>query len=80
MTRSMTLIKLYVVNALRSLGQEVQKRITDTKVLKSLLLICGADLDHSPSFTAVSHLRNCRHRSLVHQIYLVRLSIATPVG
>ena len=38
MTRSMTLIKLYVVNALRSLGQEVQKRITDTKVRKNLLL------------------------------------------
>jgi hypothetical protein len=38
MTRSMTLIKLYVVNALRSLGQEVQKRITDTKVRNNLLL------------------------------------------
>lgn len=32
MTRSMTLIKLYVVNALRSLAQEVQKRTSDTKV------------------------------------------------
>jgi hypothetical protein len=37
MTRSMTLIKLYVVNALRSLAQEVQKRTSDTKVRASWL-------------------------------------------
>jgi hypothetical protein len=34
MTRSMTLIKLYVVNALRALAQEVNKRVSDNKVRK----------------------------------------------
>jgi hypothetical protein len=80
MTRSMTLIKLYVVNALRSLGQEVQKRTTDTKVRRSCFVLEARSLLIVLVFIAVSYLRDRSHRSVVHEIHLVRLSAATSVG
>lgn len=57
MTRSMTLIKLYVVNALRSLGQEVQKRVSDTKVRmipSSKLVEARLESDNFPSQYPIS--------------------------
>jgi len=71
----MTLIKLYVVNALRSLAQEVQKRTSDTKV--SAPWTCKDRELAKEKRTAVSNLRNSRCRSFVHQIYLIRLPFTT---
>ena len=42
MTRSMTLIKIYFVNALKAIGQEVGKRLVD-RVSKSRFTLCSTD-------------------------------------
>lgn len=46
MTRSMTLIKMYFVNAVRQLGAEVYKKIYD-RVSYAVLIDCFHADDHS---------------------------------